>query len=56
MREGIIFLLFLLWLLSGDDGPRTESLQKALKELRDEAGVCGNRTFGTNTTYVCRLS
>ncbi|KAF9363654.1 hypothetical protein BGX34_003626 [Mortierella sp. NVP85] len=51
MREGIIFLLFLLWLLSGDDGPRTESLQKALKELRDEASVCGNRTFGTNTTY-----
>ncbi|KAG0363271.1 hypothetical protein BGZ54_008222, partial [Gamsiella multidivaricata] len=48
MRGGIIALLIFLWLLSGDEGPRLDHLQKALNELQDEANVSGNRTFGVN--------
>ncbi|KAF9996823.1 hypothetical protein BGZ65_007599, partial [Modicella reniformis] len=51
MRGGVILLLFILWLLSGDDGPRIEILQKALKELQEEVSVGNNRTFGTNISY-----
>lgn len=52
MREGIIFLLIFLWLLSGDDAPRTDYLQKILHQLHEEADMCANKTFGTNMTYV----
>ncbi|KAF9183908.1 hypothetical protein BGZ51_003697 [Haplosporangium sp. Z 767] len=51
MRTSLIALFFLLWLLSGDDGPRTDHLQKTLQTLQEEAAFCGNRTFGTNLTY-----
>ena len=55
MRAGIILLLLILWILSGDDAPQTAYLQKALSDLQEEASFCANRTFGTNLTYV-RLS
>ncbi|KAG0265163.1 hypothetical protein BG011_005375 [Mortierella polycephala] len=51
MRTGLIALIFLLWLLSGDDGPRTDHLQKTLQTLQEEAAFCGNKTFGSNLTY-----
>ncbi|KFH64130.1 hypothetical protein MVEG_09955 [Podila verticillata NRRL 6337] len=51
MREGILFLLIFLWLLSGDDAPRTDYLQKILHQLHDEADMCANKTFRTNMTY-----
>ncbi|KAG0346466.1 hypothetical protein BG004_001673 [Podila humilis] len=51
MREGIILLLILLWLLSGDDVPRRDYLQKALQRLHNEADMCANKTFRTNMTY-----
>ncbi|KAF8941391.1 hypothetical protein BGZ47_007392 [Haplosporangium gracile] len=51
MRAGIILLLFVLWILSGDDAPQTTYLQKALSDLQEEASFCANRTFGTNLTY-----
>ncbi|KAG0330439.1 hypothetical protein BG000_011704 [Podila horticola] len=51
MREGIIFLLIFLWLLSGDDAPRTDYLQKILHQLHEEADMCANKTFRTNMTY-----
>lgn len=54
MREGILFLLIFLWLLSGDDAPRTDYLQKILHQLHDEADMCANKTFRTNMTYVRR--
>ncbi|KAF9931398.1 hypothetical protein FBU30_010327 [Linnemannia zychae] len=51
MRAGIILLLFILWILSGDDAPQTSYLQKALSNLQEEASFCANRTFGVNMTY-----
>ncbi|KAG9072643.1 hypothetical protein KI688_000414 [Linnemannia hyalina] len=51
MRAGIILLLLVLWILSGDDAPQTAYLQKALSDLQEEASFCANRTFGTNLTY-----
>ncbi|KAK3842872.1 MAG: hypothetical protein J3R72DRAFT_122089 [Linnemannia gamsii] len=51
MRAGIILLLFVLWILSGDDAPQTSYLQNILSELQEEASFCANRTFGTNLTY-----
>ncbi|KAF9133910.1 hypothetical protein BGW39_008665 [Mortierella sp. 14UC] len=51
MRAGIILLLFVLWILSGDDAPQTSYLQKVLSELQEEASICANRTFGNNLTY-----
>ncbi|KAF9413261.1 hypothetical protein BGZ94_000783 [Podila epigama] len=51
MREGIILLLIFLWLLSSDDVPQTEYLQKALHQLHEEADLCANKTFRNNMTY-----
>ncbi|KAG0202643.1 hypothetical protein BGX28_004903 [Mortierella sp. GBA30] len=51
MRGGFIALLFLLWLLSGDDSPQTGHLQEALLNLREEVNVFENKTFGENMTY-----
>ncbi|KAF9294218.1 hypothetical protein BGZ88_004215 [Linnemannia elongata] len=51
MRAGIILLLLILWILSGDDAPQTAYLQKVLSDLQEEASFCANRTFGTNLTY-----
>ncbi|KAF9584235.1 hypothetical protein BGW38_007139 [Lunasporangiospora selenospora] len=48
---GILYLLFFLWLLSGDDGPRLDQLQKALSELHEEADAFANKTYATNMTY-----
>ncbi|KAF9437992.1 hypothetical protein BGZ76_010279 [Entomortierella beljakovae] len=50
MRAGIIFLLYILWLLSGDEGPNTDYLQKRLLEIREESSAAENRTFGVNNT------
>ncbi|KAG0309914.1 hypothetical protein BGZ98_000002 [Dissophora globulifera] len=50
MRGGFIALLFLLWILSGDEGPRTEHLHRLLRQVQNETSVFENRTFATNTS------
>ncbi|KAF9941149.1 hypothetical protein BGZ67_005804 [Mortierella alpina] len=51
MRAGVIALLFFLWLISGEDRQQTDELQKYLLELKQEANITENRTFGMNKTH-----
>ncbi|KAG0004682.1 hypothetical protein BGZ79_008430 [Entomortierella chlamydospora] len=37
--------------MSGDEAPKTDHLERTLRDLREESNISGNRTFGTNVTY-----